>query len=69
METTLGSAIESSSGSTGFSFIKVSFIEKIHLLSVKVQSVEGARSTGLQPVSGAQKSHTMTLVRSLCGEK
>ena len=35
MEITLGSAIESSSGSTGFSFIKVSFIEKIHLLSVK----------------------------------
>ena len=27
METTLGSAIESSSGSTGFSFIKVSFIK------------------------------------------
>ena len=26
MEITLGSAIESSSGSTGFSFIKVSFI-------------------------------------------
>jgi len=42
MEITLGSAIESNSGSTGFSFIKVSFIEKIHLLSVKVQSVEGA---------------------------
>ena len=41
MEITLGSAIESSSGSTGFSFIKVSFIEKFHLLSVKSKNMAG----------------------------
>ena len=44
MEITLGSAIESSSGSTGFSFIKVSFIEKIHLLSVKSKNMAGTAS-------------------------
>ena len=68
METTLGSAIESSSGSTGFSFIKVSFIEK-NSPAICKSSKRGRRSTGLQPVSGAQKSHTMALMRSLCGEK
>ena len=44
MEITLGSAIESSSGSTGFSFIKVSFIEKFHLLSVKSKNMAGTAS-------------------------
>ena len=46
MEITLGSAIESSSGSTGFSFIKVSFIEKFHLLSVKNKNVAGTAPAG-----------------------
>ena len=54
MEMTFGSAIEISSGSTGFSFIKVSFMIFGSLLQTK---------------NCAQKSHTMAFLKSLCGEK
>ena len=47
-------AIESSSGSTGFSFIKVSFIKNFTSYLKKQKC--GGHSIGLQPVSGAKKA-------------
>ena len=55
MEITLGSAMDNSSGSTGRSFIKVSFIDFSLLTDRKWKR--------------PQKSHTMAFLKSLCGEK